>query len=141
MKAAEGKKVKVHYTGKLDDGTIFDSSEGKEPISFEVGKHQVIPGFEKAVVGMALNEEKEILIKKDEAYGSYKKELVQEIPKTNFPSNITASKGMVVQLKNEQGQTILAKITDVSDSSITFDFNHPLAGKELHFEIRLVEVA
>ena len=135
----KGDKVKVEYTGKLEDGTVFDSSEGKAPLCFEVGAQQVIPGFEKAVEGMKKDEEKEFTLKVDEAYGPVKEEMVQEIPRDKLPAEPEPKEGMMLMMQAPTGQQIPAKVTEVTDTEVTLDLNHPLAGKTLNFKIKLVE--
>ena len=136
----KGDKVKVEYTGKLEDGTVFDSSEGKEPLQFEVGAQQVIPGFEKAVEGMKKDEEKEFTLKVDEAYGPVREEMVQEIPRDKLPQDPEPKEGMMLMMQAPTGQQIPAKITKVADDKVTIDINHPLAGKELTFSVKVVGV-
>ncbi len=133
-------KVSVNYTGTLDDGTVFDTSEGREPITFVVGEHQVIKGFEDGVLGMKLNEEKTIHIPKEEAYGPRIEQLMQKVPKDKFPSNIPLKKGIVLSIKDPHGHTFNAAIADIDDSSITLDLNHPLAGKDLNFKLKVVKI-
>ena len=136
----KGDKVKVEYTGKLEDGSVFDSSEGKEPLQFEVGAQQVIPGFEKAVEGMKKDEEKEFTLKVDEAYGPVKEEMVQEIPRDKLPAEPEPKEGMMLMMQAPTGQQIPAKITKVEDDKVTIDINHPLAGKDLTFSVKVVGV-
>ena len=136
----KGDKVKVEYTGKLEDGTVFDSSEGKAPLCFEVGAQQVIPGFEKADEGMKKDEEKEFTLKVDEAYGPVKEEMVQEIPRDKLPAEPEPKEGMMLMMQAPTGQQIPAKITKVADDKVTIDINHPLAGKELTFSVKVVGV-
>jgi len=140
-KAESGNTVKVHYTGKLDDGAVFDSSEGREPLEFSLGKQQVIPGFENAVIGMATGEKKTITIPSDEAYGAHRPDLVVDVQKDQVPPDITPEPGLQLQLRQQDGTAINVTITDVSDATITLDANHPLAGQDLTFEIELVEIA
>lgn len=142
MKVEKGKKVKIEYTGKLDDGTVFDSSEkhGK-PIEFEAGAGNVIPGFDNAVMGMEKGEEKEIKIKPEEGYGHPNPELVKKVPREQLPKDKELKPGMMLGVGLPTGQQIPAKITEVSDKEVTIDLNHPLAGKTLNFKIKVVEVA
>lgn len=111
----KGDNVKIDYTGSLDDGAVFDTSEGKQPIEFEIGAKKVIPGFETAIVGMEKGEEKEAKIKPEEAYGTPKPELVKKIPRTVLPKDQEPKKGMRILMKTKEGHQIPARITDVSD--------------------------
>ena len=136
----KGDKVKVEYTGKLEDGSVFDSSKGRAPLCFEVGAQQVIPGFDKAVEGMKKDEEKEFTLKVDEAYGPVKDELKQEIPRDKLPKDPEPKEGMMLMMQAPTGQQIPARITKVSDDKVTIDINHPLAGKDLIFSVKVVGV-
>ncbi|MBI4980809.1 peptidylprolyl isomerase [Candidatus Woesearchaeota archaeon] len=135
-----GDKVKVHYTGKLNDGTVFDSSEGRNPLLFTVGKGQVIPGFEKGVTSLKLNEPKTINIPAAEAYGPSRKELVIELPRTQLPANPEPKAGMGLMLRDPQGRSLPARITEVKTDKVVLDLNHPLAGKDLTFEVKVVGI-
>lgn len=139
MAIKQGDKVKVEYTGTLDDGKVFDSSEGKQPIEFEVGAGRVIPGFDKAVVGMEKEQEKEISIKPEDAYGNSREELKQDIPRTSLPQGQEPKVGMGLMLNSPQGK-IPARITNVTDENVTIDLNHPLAGKNLNFKIKIADI-
>jgi FKBP-type peptidyl-prolyl cis-trans isomerase 2 len=140
-KAKQGSTVKVHYEGKLEDGTLFDSSRKRgEPIEFEIGSGQLIPGFENAVDGMESGEKKTVNIPCDEAYGKRREELVQQIPISDFPENITPKEGQRLKIGEKDKQQLIVEITDVSDDNVTVDGNHPLAEKDLTFELELVEV-
>ena len=136
----KGDKVKVAYTGKLEDGNVFDSSEDRAPLSFEVGAGQVIPGFDKNVEGMKKDEEKTFTLSVDEAYGPVKEELVQEFPKDKLPDKPEPKEGMMLIMQAPTGQQIPAKIVEVKDGTVKIDINHPLAGKALTFEIKVVGV-
>ena len=140
MAVKNGDKVKVEYTGKLDDGTVFDTSEGKAPLEFEVGSGKVIPGFEKAVEGMEKGAEKNLKIESKDAYGDPNPQLVKKIPRTQLPQDQEPKTGMILTVKTPSGQQIPAKITEVTDSDITIDLNHPLTGKNLNFNIKIVDV-
>jgi FKBP-type peptidyl-prolyl cis-trans isomerase 2 len=140
VKVKDGDTVKVHYTGKFKDGTIFDSSVAREPLVFQMGAGQLIKGFESAVLGMEPGESKTVNIVPDEAYGPYLDELVQEVDCNEFPEGFQPEPGMVLQFRQPDGETNLATVIDVSESSMTLDGNHPLAGKGLTFEIELVEI-
>ena len=138
--AKAGDAVKIHYTGTLDDGTQFDSSTGREPLAFELGSGQVIPGFDKAVDGMSIGDSKSVNIPAEDAYGPHHKEMVQEVPRDALPSDLAPEAGMSLQAEGPDGQRFNLVITDVRDDSITVDGNHPLAGKALNFDIELVSI-
>ena len=136
-----GNKVKVHYTGKLDDGTVFDSSrERDEPLEFTVGNQEVIPGVEKAVEGMSEGETKEVNIPSEEAYGEHDPNRVMDIPKSELPDDVDPQEGMLLQGQTGDGQTVRLQIVSVGDDTIKADANHPLAGKALNFDLELMEV-
>ncbi len=135
-----GDTVKVHYTGKLDDGTVFDSSVDRNPLEFTIGESQVIPGFEQAVVGMVLDESKTIKISANEAYGLRHEEMVAEVERNQFPEGMQLEVGQELQLRQDDEQIIFVAVTNVSESTVTLDANHPLAGKDLTFDIELVEI-
>jgi FKBP-type peptidyl-prolyl cis-trans isomerase 2 len=139
--ASNGNTVKVHYTGKLADGTVFDSSREREPLEFTLGQGQIIPGFEEAVTGMEEGESKVAEIPSDKAYGPHRDELVVEVGKDQFPEDIDPQVGQRLQTQTENGQTVPVVVTEVQDDSVKLDANHPLAGKDLTFEIEIVEVA
>lgn len=139
--ARNGDMVKVHYTGTLEDGTQFDSSEGREPLEFTVGSGQVIPGFDKAVSGMAVGDKKDVSIPPEDAYGPRMDDMVHEVPKTALPPDLEPAEGMPLAAKGEDGQTINLTITEVNETSIIVDANHPLAGEELNFRLELMEIA
>ncbi len=138
--AKSGDKVRIHYTGKLDDGTHFDSSAGREPLEFKLGEGGIIPGFEKAVDGMEVGEKKTVSIPPEDAYGQRHEQLVQEVPKDVLPDDINPAVGMQLQSQTPDGQTMQLVVTGVSEEAITVDGNHPLAGHNLNFDIELVEI-
>ncbi len=140
MTAKANDKVKVHYKGTLENGDVFDSSEGKDPLEFTLGTGQVIPGFDKGIVGMEVSETKKIEIPADEAYGEVRKELIQDVPKANLPPEIKPELGMELVSKTQDGQQIPLVVTKITDETITVDANHPLAGKNLTFEVELVSI-
>lgn len=141
MSAAKaGDTVKIHYTGKLDDGTQFDSSAGRDPLEFTVGSGQVIPGFDQAVEGMAVGETKSVNIAPENAYGPRHEQMIQEVPKSALPPELQPEVGMGLQAQGPDGQNIQLTVTEVADESITVDGNHPLAGKALNFDIELVHI-
>ncbi|MCT4534606.1 peptidylprolyl isomerase [Halodesulfovibrio sp.] len=134
-----GDSVKVHYTGTLEDGSVFDSSREREPLEFTLGSGMLIPGFEKAVEGMAVGDATKVTIPADEAYGQRNDEMVIDVAKDQVPEHITPEVGMLLQLESEGG-VMEVVITAVKEDGITLDANHPLAGKDLTFEIELVEI-
>lgn len=139
--AKQGDTVKIHYTGKLRDGTVFDSSAGRDPLSFTIGSGQVIPGFEEAVIGMAIEEKKNVTIPPEKAYGPRNEEMVINVPRSQMPPDINPETGQRLQMQGPNAQKIIVEITEVTDDSITLDANPPLAGKDLVFDIELVEIA
>lgn len=138
--AKSGDTVRIHYTGTLDDGTEFDSSAGRDPLEFALGSGQVIAGFDNAVDGMAVGEKKSVTIPPAEAYGERHEQLVQEVPKSALPDEISPQVGMQLQSQSPEGNVMNLVVTDVSEESITVDANHPLAGQALTFAIELVEI-
>ncbi|WP_406657099.1 peptidylprolyl isomerase [Methanolobus sp. ZRKC2] len=140
MSIKDGDTIKIDYTGTLDDGSVFDCSDNHEkPLEFTVGAGQVIPGFEEAVRGMEEGEEKEFRIEPAEAYGEYNEELAQQVPKNVIRSDMDIQVGMMLLVKTPEGQEIPAKVTEIGDEQVTLDMNHPLAGKALNFNIKIVE--
>ena len=140
-KAKKGDVVKVHYKGTLNSGEQFDSSEGRDPLKFTVGAGQMIAGFDAAIPGMAVGEKKTIVIAPEDAYGEKKQDAIIEFPKSNIPANMKLEPGMKLQLRNEAGHPVPVVVTEVKDDVIILDANHELAGKELIFDIELVEIA
>lgn len=136
-----GQTATVHYTGKTADGKIFDSSREREPMAFELGAQQVIPGFEAAVATMKVGEQKTIHIPSHEAYGPHHEELVIIAQKEDFPEHIKPETGLYLQLTQEDGQLVDLMVTELTEKTVTLDGNHPLAGKDLTFELELVSVA
>ncbi len=139
--AKNGDTVKVHYTGKLEDGTVFDSSQGREPLEFTLGTGQLIPGFDAAVVGMAVGDSKTVTIAPDQGYGPHHEQMVVEAERGQFPPEADPQIGMQFESRSEDGQKFVVTVTAVEGDKITLDANHPLAGKDLTFEIEMVEVA
>jgi FKBP-type peptidyl-prolyl cis-trans isomerase 2 len=139
-RAKTGDTVQVNYTGKLADGTVFDSSIGRQPLEVILGKGQVIPGFEKAILGMHVGENKTVTISASDAYGPSRKELIFEVPKENLPAGATPQVGQQLRGSKADGSTMMATITKISDKTVTLDANVPLAGKDLTFEIGLVKI-
>ncbi|MBI2143459.1 peptidylprolyl isomerase [Candidatus Woesearchaeota archaeon] len=138
---AKGSKVSVEYTGSFDDGTVFDTSEGKAPITFVTGNSEVIKGFDEAVVGMKKGEVKKITITPQEGYGDRDEKLRQQVPRSVFPQEMKLEKGMGFSFKTPEGQVIHATITEANSESVTVDMNHPLAGRNLVFDLKVVDVA
>jgi peptidylprolyl isomerase len=141
VQAKPGNTVKVHYTGKLDDGTVFDSSATRDPLQFSIGEGRVIPGFEQAAVGMSPGESKTVTIPAEQAYGSHRPELVMVVERQRMPADLAVEVGQQLEIRQSSGQVIPVIVTDVSESQVTLDANHPLAGQDLTFEIQLVEVS
>jgi len=135
-----GDKVKVHYHGKLTSGETFDSSEGRQPLEFEVGSGMVIKGFDDGVTGMKVGEKKTLNIPANEAYGEKNPEYVIEYPKTQFPPDMQLELGMELVMSNAGGQQFQVKVTEIKEENIILDANHPLAGEALIFDIELVEI-
>jgi FKBP-type peptidyl-prolyl cis-trans isomerase 2 len=140
IQVKENNTVKVHYTGKLSDGQVFDSSEGKEPLEFTLGQGRLIPGFEKGLMDMKLNEKKTVTIAKEEAYGEVNQDLIQEVQKSELPQEITPEVGMGLVSKSSDGQEMNLQVIEVREESIVLDGNHPLAGKDLTFDLEVVEI-
>jgi peptidylprolyl isomerase len=139
--AKDGDTVKVHYTGTLGDGTVFDSSIGKDTLEFTIGECEVIPGFEEAVIGMEPGNSKDIVIAAEEAYGPRREELIMEVEREQFPADLDPQIGMNLELHRDDSRTMFVTVAAVSPDMITLDANHPLAGKDLNFNIQLVEIA
>lgn len=140
MKVKANDKVRVHYKGSLSDGVMFDSSEGRDPLEFTIGSGQIIPGFENGVIGMQVDESKTLNIPAAEAYGQPKAELILEVPKSQLPPEINPEIGLQLMSQTPDGQQTPLLVTEVKEDSIIVDANHPLAGKDLTFEITLVSI-
>ncbi|MCW8945416.1 MAG: peptidylprolyl isomerase [Sedimenticola sp.] len=136
-----GQKVRVHYTGTLEDGTQFDSSAGREPLEFTLGEGQVIPGFESALAEMSVGETKTVNIPADQAYGAHQPELVQKVEREQIPAEIELAIGAQLQAQGPDGQVFRLVVIELDETTATLDGNHPLAGKALTFELELVEIA
>lgn len=136
----KGDTIRVHYTGKLTSGELFDSSEGRDPLEFQVGAGHVIRGFDDGVLQMQVGDKRTIQIPVDQAYGPRNEDLIMEFPADRLPEDLKPEEGMQLQLNNEQGQNFPVVVRAVSAESITLDGNHPLAGEELIFDIELVEI-
>ena len=139
-KAKNGDTVKIHYTGKLKDGTVFDSSIGHDPLEFQIGQNQIFPKLEEAVIGMEPSDTKTVIISSEDAYGPYREEMVVDVPKNSFPADITPEVGLELELVQSNNQPIIVTILKVADDTVTLDANHPLAGKDLTFDVELVEI-
>ena len=135
-----GQKVKIHYTGTLDDGSQFDSSAGRDPLEFEMGTGMVIPGFEKGVEGMEIGEKKTIHIPAEEAYGERREDMIMQFERSQLPEGLEPAVGMGLQMQGPEGQPVPVTVTAMDEENITIDANHQLAGQNLNFELELVEV-
>lgn len=140
MQAKQGDTVHVHYKGSLEDGTVFDSSEGSEPLQFTIGSGDVIPGFEEAIVGMDLGDHKQTTIPADQAYGARREELVFQVEREQLPPNSDVSVGDFLRIGFPDGRTANVQVAEMDDASVTLDANHPLAGKTLVFDLTLVSI-
>ena len=135
-----GHTVKVHYTGTLEDGTVFDSSVDQQPLEFTIGQNQIIRGFEQAVIGMSPGESKTTKVATDEAFGPHREDLVMQVERSQFPEELEPTVGRQIQLGGPSGQTVVATISDVTETTVKLDANHPLAGKNLTFDIELLQI-
>jgi len=133
-----GDTIRMDYTGRLENGEVFDSSVGRQPLEFTVGQGQLIPGIEKAVLGMQTGERKTVTLSPEEAYGPRRDDLIVEVPLSKIPPDLNPEEGMQLQMTDQQGGTIPAVIFEVLDDSIRIDINHPLAGKTLIFDMQIV---
>ncbi|WP_031427974.1 peptidylprolyl isomerase [Flavimarina sp. Hel_I_48] len=132
--------VQVHYTGKLENGQVFDSSVDRDPLEVKLGQGQLIPGFEKGLIDMKVKEKKTVTIPHSEAYGEVRQDLFQEIPKSELPSEITPEKGMGLVAKNPDGTERQLRVAQVKKDSIIIDANHPLAGQDLIFDLEVLDI-
>ncbi|WP_173932034.1 peptidylprolyl isomerase [Chelativorans sp. Marseille-P2723] len=138
--AKSGDVVRVHYSGRLKDGTEFDSSNGREPLEFQVGGGQIIPGLERHVEGMAVGEKSTVTIPADDAYGQRDERQIQKVPRSALPEDLDVSPGTRLTATTREGQEIPLTVVDANDVEITVDGNHPLAGQDLIFDVELVEI-
>jgi peptidylprolyl isomerase len=138
--AGAGKTVRIHYTAKLENGTLLDTSAQREPMEFELGSGQVITGLDNAVQGMIVGESKTVTIQGDEAYGPRNEQLIVSVPNSELPQDLQPSVGMEIQSRAPDGQITKFMVSEVADDSITVDANHPLAGQVLQLEIELIEI-
>jgi FKBP-type peptidyl-prolyl cis-trans isomerase 2 len=135
-----GDNVRINLTGKLEDGSIFMSTANSEPLEFKVGEGKILPGIENAVEGMNIGESKSVNVSPEQAFGQPREELVEEIGRDKFPSNVEPKVGQKLEVPQQQGQPIVVRVVDVSEQSITLDANHPLAGRELAFDLELLDI-
>ena len=140
VKPKKGDTVRIHYTCKLEDGTLADSSNGIDPIEFILGKGDVIKGLEETVMGMKVGQTKTVNIPPDKAYGLRHEDWALDVPRNKMPDGIKAEAGVCLEIPREDGSSYPAAVTHISESSVTLDFNHPLAGKELIFDVSLLEI-
>ncbi len=138
--AKSGDTVRIHYTGTLSDGSVFDSSEGREPLEFTLGSGQVIPGFDTGVTGMEVGETKTIEIASDDAYGPVHEDARQDVPRAQIPDEIPLEVGIQLQMQSPTGQVVPVTVVAITDEAVTLDANHPLAGKDLTFALELVSI-
>ena len=141
QQAKEGNVVKVHYSGRLTDGTLFDSSEGREPLEFTLGAGQMIKGFDTGVLGMAIGEKKTLQIAAEDAYGARDEEAIIEFPAENIPEDMKLEPGMQLTLRNQNGQPVPVIVLEVKEDVIIMDANHMLAGQDLVFDVELVSIS
>ncbi|HHP7236184.1 MAG TPA: peptidylprolyl isomerase [Desulfobacterales bacterium] len=140
QKAQKGDTVRVHYTGRLTDETVFDSSQGKEPLEVTIGEGKLIPGFEKQLVGMQVGETKSLEIEPEEAYGARNDQLTTVVQRTDLPKDLEPEVGQRLQVTQPDGSAFVVQVTEMDDASVTLDANHPLAGETLKFDIELTEI-
>jgi len=138
--AKDGDTVKVHYTGRLEDGTVFDSSLDRSPLEFKLGAGQIIPGFERLVRGMAVGESRKGDVPVEDAYGPRHEEMVMQVGHEHFPDDLNPTVGQQLEMERQDGAVLRVTITEVSEEGVTIDGNHPLAGQALSFEVELVEI-
>ena len=136
-----GDTVRIHYTGTLSDGSTFDSSAGRDPLEFQVGSGQIIPGLDKAIPGMTVGDKKTVQVPAGEAYGEKNPQAMQSVPRAEIPAHIPLDLGTQLQVQTPTGQTLPVTVVEVTETEVTLDANHPLAGKDLTFDIELVEIA
>ncbi|TDQ31376.1 peptidylprolyl isomerase [Zeaxanthinibacter enoshimensis] len=139
-KVKENDTVLVHYTGKLENGQVFDSSEGRDPLEIQLGQGMLIPGFEEGLIDMEVNEKKTVTVPQDKAYGDVRKELFQEVQKSELPQEIEPEVGMGLMAQNPDGSQRQLRVAEVHDEHIVIDANHPLAGHNLVFDLEVVEI-
>ncbi|MDH5798407.1 MAG: peptidylprolyl isomerase [Paracoccaceae bacterium] len=135
-----GDVVRIHYTGTLDDGSVFDSSDGRDPLEFTVGSGQIIPGLDKELPGMVVGDKKSVTIAPEEAYGPVHEGARQAVPRGDIPDHIPLELGTQLQMQTQDGQGIAVTVVEVTDETVTLDANHPLAGKALTFAFEVISV-
>lgn len=140
MQAKKGDAVKVHYTGRLDDGFVFDSSESREPLGFTLGDGNMIKGFDSAVYGMTIGDKKTVTIPATEAYGERRDDMIMDVPREQVPPHIQAEVGLQLMLQGGGGQPMPVTVVEITEEKIVLDANHELAGKDLIFDIELVSI-
>lgn len=138
--AKQGDMVRLHYKGSLDDGSVFDSSEGRDPLEFTVGSGQIIPGLDRAIPGMKVGDEKTVKVASEEAYGARNPAMQQSVPRTQIPADIPLEVGMQLQGQGENGRVLALIVVSFDDNEVVLDGNHPLAGQDLTFEIQLTSI-
>ena len=136
----EGDKIKVHYTGRFEDGSVFDSSDGRDPLEFEVGAGRIIPGFDMGVRGMTVGDKKTVEVEPGDGYGPHHERLVAKVKASDFPKDISPRIGQQLQTQDKNGRPVNVRVTEIENGQVTLDANHPLAGKKLIFDIELVEI-
>ncbi|MCP5036008.1 MAG: peptidylprolyl isomerase [Rhodobacteraceae bacterium] len=135
-----GDNVSIHYTGSLEDGSVFDSSSGRDPLAFTVGSGQIIPGLDKALAGMKVGDKKKVTIPSDEAYGAHNSEGVLEVPRSEMPDDLPLEIGVQLEMRSPDGQAMPVTVTAMTDDTVTLDANHFLAGKVLVFDFELIAI-
>jgi peptidylprolyl isomerase len=140
IRAERGNTVRVHYTGRLEDGTVFDTSMDRHPLRFTIGEGRVLAGVEQAVDGMRPGESKTVRIPMEDAYGPYREDMVVAVDRGRFPEELNLKVGQTLEVTSSGGQHTIVIVTDISDSEVTVDANHPLAGKDLILDLRLIEI-
>jgi FKBP-type peptidyl-prolyl cis-trans isomerase 2 len=138
--AKNGDTVKIHYTGKLENGTMFDTSAEREPLEFTLGKSKIIPGFEQAIIGMSIGESKTVNIQSEQAYGAHRPDMVVIVDRKELPADLKPVLGQQLQVSQDEDNMLVVAVTNITDTHVTLDANHPLAGKNLVFDIKLVEI-
>ncbi len=138
--AKEGDTVRIHYTGTLEDGSTFDSSAGRDPLEFTVGSGQIIPGLDNAIPGMSVGEQKKVAVPCGEAYGDHNPDALQAVPRDAIPDTIPLELGLQLQMSSPEGQAIPVTVVEITEEQVTLDANHMLAGKDLTFDIEMVEI-
>lgn len=140
VQAKQGDSVRVHYAGRLDDNSEFDSSRGGEPLEFTLGAGEVIPGFENAVLGLSAGQSRSVSIPCEEAYGPFQEELVAQVERKGMPADLELGVGSMLEVSNEDGTSFAVRVSAMDETTVTIDANHPLAGQTLNFDIELLEI-